>query len=263
MKYLKKYEASTSKTFSEWLKNPKRPNKLEFDFEFPIKKHFEICENWEEYNLFDFLSQQRGVNLYKSIQKDMKCLGCDGSGEMGNENPDLTDKWIETGKPTCELCDGTGQLTIEEIRSNFDDVFDEWINQEYNDDLENFYNSYELIFDDTDINQKDFEDLKKDFDDSNLSQYLSPNAYNINFQIFNMKINTIDTNIVKGSFESNKELSENDIDVIKDYLIGQLSDGWGEMYEQKIRKEKICGLKFNVNVVFNWEGYPQRYLTIK
>ena len=78
-----------------------------------------------------------------------------------------------------------------------------------------------------------------------------------------MKINSIDTNIVKGSFESNKELSENDIDVIKDYLIGQLSDGWGEMYEQKIRKEKICGLKFNVNVVFNWEGYPQRYLTIK
>ena len=71
--------------------------------------------------------------------------------------------------------------------------------------------------------------------------------------------------IFGGDILISRELSQDEIDSIKDFLEGQCSDGWGETYEQTSQdKEEVNGLNFYVNIKTWWgDGYPEWYLDIK
>ena len=72
-----------------------------------------------------------------------------------------------------------------------------------------------------------------------------------------------DENIITGEIETNRDLTGDEIDSIRDYLEGQCSDGWGEGLEQEQEKEEMHGLKFFVNISPWWNvGFPNWYLNV-
>jgi len=246
MKHIKTYkifEAEIKRTFGDWLKNPKAPKKDEFtyQFEFPVKKVFNINEgNIDLDNLADYLKQEKGCDLYQDIANEIDL----SSGMEEDEE--------------------TPEVSKEEVRANFSEYFDTWIKQVYNNDMSKFFRMYDLDFEESHLTEEDFENLRDNFNESNLEKYYTYKEYNHDFQIIFMKVTELkDNNKIIGEIKTNRELTEDETESVKDYLIGQCSDGWGESYEESQEKEKILGLSFYVSIKPWWsDGYPEWYLEV-
>ena len=246
MRHIKKYrifETEIKRSFGEWLKNPKAPRKGEFtyQFEFPVKKVFNIDEDKMDLdNLADYLKQEKGCDIYQDIANEIDLrVGLEEDEEIPS-------------------------VTKDEVRANINEYFYTWIEQQYNNDMSRFFRMYDLDFEDSYLSEEDFEDLKEDFNSQELEKNYTFKEYNHDFKIFSIMITTLqDNNRVVGEIKTNRELTQDEIDAVKDYLEGQCSDGWGEKYEQSQEKEKISGLSFYVSIKPWWnDGYPEWYLEV-
>jgi len=244
MKHLKKYkifEAEIKRTFDEWLKNPKASKKDSFDyqFEFPVKKVFNIDEsNLDIDNIADYLKKERGCNLYRDIANEIDLSsGLDEDEEI----------------PT---------ISEEEVKSNIDQYFDTWLAQEYNNDMAKFFRMYDLDFEEDHLSEENFEDLKDNFNESHLENYYTYREYNHDFKILSLEVTKLKNgNKIVGEIKIDRELTDDEMESVEDYLVGQCSDGWGEGFEQSQEKEKIKGLNFYVSIKPWWsDGYPEWYL---
>lgn len=239
MKYIKIFESEFKKTFSDWLKNPK---KTQFVFEFPVRKVFNADEsNLDLLKMVDYLKYQNGINLYKDI-----------SNEIRSEEEDDEDITIK-------------ELSELDVKRNFDEYFDKWINQQYNGDLSKFFRMYDLDHIEDEINEEDFDSLKESFNSENLSQYYPYKEMNHNFKILKMEVTSLsNNNIVVGEIEVDRPLTEDEISSISDFIEGQCSDGWGEGFSQEQDVEVVNGFRFLTRIETWWgQGYPNWHLTIK
>ena len=245
MKYLKTFEAEIKRTFDEWLKDPKAPktDSYNYQFEFPVKKIFNIDDGYIDLdNLAEYLNQERGCDIYRDIANEIDL----SSGLEEDDNI-----------PT---------VTKEEVQANIDEYFYTWIKQSFNDNMGKFFRMYDLDFEEDYIEPKDFEDLKNSFNEDPLEKYYPSKEYNQDFKILSMKVTGLkNDNKIIGQVITNRRLSEDEIDSIKDFLEGQCSDGWGEGYDQSSQeKEEIHGLNFYSNIKPWWnDGYPEWYLEVK
>lgn len=254
MKHLKKYkifEADIEKSFDDWLKDPQAPRaEFNYQFEFPVKKVFNVDESQglDGDSLIQYLRYEQGIDICQDIANELD-LSVDNLDF--DEDDDIESEEISISK--------------DDVAANFDEYFDQWIQQEYNGDTSKFYRMYNLDYEDTNISKDDFESLKDDFNQNDLKQYYTYKEYNHDFKILTLEVTElIDTNIVKGSIKTDRDLTPDEIDSIKDYIEGQCSDGWGEGFEQEQEKEEIQGLKFYTSIKPWWmEGYPEWSLDIK
>lgn len=251
MKYLKKiFEAEIKRTFDEWLQNPqaKRHESI-YTFEFPVKKVYNIDEGngLDGDNLIDFLKYERGNDICKDIANELD-LGYGLAGDFDDEEEYQAPK-----------------LSSSEVRANFDEYFERWIEQVYNNDMSKFYRMYDLDFEELEIGKDELDAIKTTFNQEDLKQYYPYREFNQDFKIIRMEITGMkDENIIVGEIETNRDLTPDEIDSIKDYLTGQCSDGWGEGLSQEQEKEEKHGLKFFVNISPWWSGgFPNWYLEIK
>lgn len=249
IKTFKLFESEIKRDFDEWLKDPKAPREaLKYQFEFPAKKVYNINEDrWNPDAIANFLRIERGNNIYQQIATD---LSSNYSSTSFDEDDDDESSGVS--------------LTEREIKSNFSEFFEEWIKQEYEDKMDQFYRMYDLDFDETELNIEDFESIKDDFNEYGLEKYYTAKEYGYDFSLLNMRIDDLEgSNIIRGSFESTRTLSEDEIESVKDYITGQCSDGWGEGFSQNEEKEVIHDLSFFVSIKPWWnEGYPSWYLNI-
>lgn len=127
---------------------------------------------------------------------------------------------------------------------DFDDLLDEYINDDFG-----TWNSFieEFKINDSINNIPDvreqleiFHILQKDFNDSDLVKYFE-DADKIGIS----DIKVVGNNFEDGKFtievKSTKDLTDEEIENVKDYIEGQCSDGWGEGFEQQeIGENKWC-----------------------
>lgn len=251
MRHLKLFEAEIKRTFDEWLKNPqaKRFESI-YTFEFPVKKIYNINEGngLDGESLIDFLKYERGNDICQDIANELEPEYM-GAGDFDDEDEDYE---VE-------------KITRSEVEANFDNYFDQWIEQQFNNDTSKFFRMYDLDYEDLDINEEEFESIKDSFNEEDLKQFYPYREYNQDFKIIKMEITELkDGNIIVGKIETNRDLTDDEKDSIKDYLEGQCSDGWGEGFSQNTEDETSHGLKFTTFISTWWnQGYPEWYLEVK
>jgi hypothetical protein len=247
MKHLKLFEAEIKRTFTDWLKDPKAPRyESIYRFEFPSKKVFNLDEGSIDVdNLKEFLQYERGCDICQDIANEL---------DLGIMVGDFEDEDYE--EPT---------LTKKEVEANLDEYFWSWIEQSFKNDMSRFFRLYDLDFEEDEIDKDDFESIRDSFNESKLEQYYTYREYNHSFKILKIEVTGMkDDNIIEGVIETNRELSDDEIESVKDYLTGQCSDGWGEGIEQDSDSKEIYGLKFWINLKVWWmDGYPNWYLKIE
>ena len=250
MKHLKIFEAEIKRTFGEWLQNPKAKSRESiYTFEFPVKKVFNVDEGngLDGDNLIDFLKYERGNDICKDIANELD-LGYGLVGDFDDEEEYQAPK-----------------LSSSEVRANFDEYFERWIEQVYNNDMSKFFRMYDLDFEENEIGKDEFYTIQTTFNEEDLKQFYPYREFNQDFKILRMEITGLkDENIITGEIETNRDLTGDEIDSIKDYLEGQCSDAWGEGLSQEQEKEEKHGLKFFANISPWWNGgFPNWYLEIK
>lgn len=239
MKHIKIFEAEIKRSFQDWLKNPKN---TELTFEFPVRKVFNADEsNLDLLKMVDYLKYQNGINLYKDI-----------SNELRNEVEDDED-------------DNNYELSEVDVKRNFDEHFDKWIDQQYNGDMSKFFRMYDLDHIENEINEEDFDSLKESFNSEDLKEYYPYKEMNQDFKILKMEITSIKSdNIVVGEIVVDRTLTEDEILSISDFIEGQCSDGWGEGFSQEQEVEITDGFRFLTRIETWWgQGFPNWYITVK
>ena len=131
--------------------------------------------------------------------------------------------------------------------------------------MSKFFRMYDLDFEENEIGKDEFDTIQTTFNEEDLKQFYPYREFNQDFKILRMEITGLkDENIITGEIETNRDLTGDEIDSIKDYLEGQCSDGWGEGLSQEQEKEEKHGLKFFANISPWWNGgFPNWYLEIK
>jgi len=230
MRYLKLYELKVQKSFSDWLKDPKKPTETEFKLTFPVRKHYEFAS--KEFSLEEidnFCKKESGMSVIEVILIDM-------------------------------------DLDRDSVLANEKEIFEAWIDQEYENQIEKFYDTFGLNYSELVISDGDFENIKNSFNDQHLEKYFDSRSFNVDFNILSMNIT--EPNEFKSEIsvlvKLSKEISEDQKEIIKDFLAGQLADGWGEGFSQKSKREKNGKLVFKTWIEFYWgSGYPQWEITLE
>jgi len=195
---------------------------VKYSFYFPVYKKYEIKDdgywNWDE--VCDFLSQN-GVNLKSDI-----------ASELGIDEREVTDENID------EFVNTYGGKRL-----------GSW---------EKFKDDYGLVYEDNDLSREDYETMMRDFNDGKLEQYFDEDP---SFEFYNLKLVEPKRKgfygYAYGEFETDIELSVEQIESVKSYITGQCSDGWGEGFEQQSDTEEINGLRFETSIhpwkMNNWK----------
>ncbi len=252
MKYIDTYkifEAKIRKNFIDWLENPQAPKEDSvYKFEFPVKKVFNIKENINFKNLVNFLIDERGVDICKDISNEVEL----------DFMPDSVYDDYDESEPSPPI------VSEEEVEANFEEYFNKWLEQKFQGDMTKFYRMYDLDFEENQISEYEFDQLKENFNQQEIGQFYPAREYNQDFKILTMEIDRLeDDNKVIGSIETSRHLTDDEIDSINDFLCGQFSDTWGRSYEGEQEEEEINGLKFWTSIKTWWsDGYPEWYLNI-
>lgn len=229
MKYIKKYKIfeSTEQDFV-------------YKFEFPVKKIYNIDENNIDIDNIAFYLSNRGVDIYKDISNE-----------------------LDLGFSTDEEDEESINISKEDVKANFDEYFNSWIEQNYDGDWSKFYRMYDLDFEENDISKDDFQNIKNGFNTDDLKKYYPYREYNHDFIIKEMSIESHKNNIIVGRLIVNRELTEDELGAVEDYITEQCSDGWGEGFSQESEKEIIDGVHFHTSISTWWgESYPVWYMNI-
>lgn len=251
MKYLKKYklyESDIKRSFTDWLNNPNSKNKeFIYEFKFPCKKMFNIDKGNKIEDIAQYLLNEKNINIYEIISKEMETDLPIGDFDVYNIDTDFDD--IE--------------ISEEEIKANFNEYFNSWLDKNYNGKLDKFYRMYDLDFEEYIISNDDFESIQFDFNKSNLLDKYPFKEYNQNFQFISIEIKQLkDDNIIIGEFEVNRQLTNDEIDSINDFISNQLSDEWGDSFQEE-EEEEIGGIMFLTSIKTWWiDSYPEWYLEI-
>ena len=130
--------------------------------------------------------------------------------------------------------------------------------------MSKFFRMYDLDYEEHSINELEFEHLKDSFNQEDIKQFYPYREFNQVFKIIKMYISDIkEGNVLVGKIETNRDLTDDEKESIKDYLEGQLSDGWGNSFSQNTEEEVSYGLKFTTFILTWWnQGYPEWYLEL-
>lgn len=208
-------------------------------------KNYRLFENSESPKTFSYLfsSPISVIQHYDENNQDLE--------QVFNY---ITD---EQGHDIIEEMAGELDITKDEFLDDIDDNFDKYLNIRYGGvkgisgrgkgnqrKLGVFYlDPYERFFDEyfggeTDIEDEEYEDLVNSFNEEDLKEYFDEE---VDFKILKMEAEHSKsyTRMFNVKVETDKDLTDEDIQKIKDYLTGQYSDGFGEGYEQQIIKAKL------------------------
>lgn len=192
-------------------------------------KNYRLFENSESPKTFSYLfsSPISVIQHYDENNQDLE--------QVFNY---ITD---EQGHDIIEEMAGELDITKDEFLDDIDDNFDKYLNIRYGGRGKG--NPYEKFFDEyfggeTDIEDEEYEDLVNSFNEEDLKQYFDEE---VDFKILKMEAQHSKsyTRMFDVKVETDKDLTDEDIQKIKDYLTGQYSDGFGEGYEQQIIKSKL------------------------
>lgn len=115
---------------------------------------------------------------------------------------------------------------IEENYTNYWDFYDNEVIPKNITDITSYVRDSALLY----------ESIKEDFNQSNLSEYFEY------FELISIEMvgedfeNYKNCDCILVEVKSLRELSEGELKMVKDYLTGQYSDGWGEGFEQHERE---------------------------
>ena len=223
MKYLKLYELKVQKSFIDWLKDPSQTPKREYIASSLMRKNWKLIDrNAPLIELDRFTQKQSGVSIIKSIETDM-------------------------------------DLDRDSILANEREVYKSWIDQEWGGvkNHDRFLNTYGLNFTEYELSPLDISNLKTDIDGVHLEKNFDSRSFGDTFNINSIRFAGVKDGRLELAVSTSKEINEDEEGSIKDFLTGQLSDGWGEIYSQKKQKEKIGKLTFETYLEFYWSGgYP-------
>jgi len=195
-------------------------NLTKYFFTFPVRKFINIDkDNIDLETLFLHIERSLKINLYKKISNDL-------------------------------------DLLIDEVKANLDDIFPDWIDFKYNKHIDRFYREYELDKISYELTPDDLETIVDSFNESYLESNFDERAWNADFSITCVRILDDldkDKNIV-GFVETDKALNENELEIVKDFLTGELSDNWGEELFEDILEEEIDGINYISNYQCYWNG---------
>jgi hypothetical protein len=205
-------------------------NLTKYFFTFPVRKFINIDkDDIDLETLFLHIERSLKINLYKKISNDL-------------------------------------DLLIDEVKANLDDIFPDWIDFKYNKHIDRFYREYELDKISYELTPDDLETIVDSFNESYLESNFDERAWNADFSITCVRILDDldkDKNIV-GFVETDKALNENELEIVKDFLTGELSDNWGEELFEDILEEEIDGINYISNYQCYWNGgFPVWELNIK
>ena len=131
-------------------------------------------------------------------------------------------------------------MTKDEFLDDIDDNFDKYLNRRYGKSKVNMYDKFfdEYFGGETDIEDEEYKDLVDAFNEEDLKEYFDEE---VDFKILKMEAQHSKsyTRMFDVKVETDKDLTDEDIQKVKDYLTGQYSDGFGEGYEQQIIKSKL------------------------
>lgn len=222
MKYIKTYKVFESN------------GDIKYQFFFPVMKHFTLKEDgyWNWSDICKYLKSESGMDLKQDIADESE-----EEIDKRNITDDDIDEYVENyGNKFGPKGKGKGS----------------W---------DKFKEDYCLDFDDSEINDDDYDILKDDFNEGELEQWFNKDFYNREEPIEIINLRIIDDpngrdyhNNVYGEFESANELTEEQIKLIEDYISGQCSDGWGESFSQIDRVEEISNLRFDTSIICWWSG---------
>lgn len=211
--------------FGDFIKESVDSNGLiRYSFSFPVNKKYQLKDDgtwtWDE--VCDFL-KRNGTDLRSDVEGSM------------------------------DLEDG-------EEREVTDDDIDKFVNEygvnngrRRHGGWDRFKEDYGLDFDGGDMEMEDYRVMMDDFNEGDLEQYFDWDNYNGEpFELYNLQLVEPRRRgyygTAEGTFETNIELNEEQLNHIKDYITGQCSDGWGEGFEQQSRDEEMDGLNFETSI---------------
>lgn len=239
MKKIKTYEAFLGSESKLMLPEPLQTDLITYKFKVPAKVQKYINEDIFGYysdinDLVDELLNKYEIDA--SWLKDQFMYWKENVMIEPGDRPELDD-YENVDEYDNDLDDWTdmdnkyerfiSSTDIELLEDYAEDNFGKW---------ENFLKEFEideLIQDIDDDDQKEiFDELKKDFNESDLVQYFDESE-----ELGVVDIKVEGDNFDNGRFcievKTSKELSDDELSIIENYIIGQCSDGWGEGFEQQ------------------------------
>lgn len=112
MKYLKIFEAEIKKSFTDWLKNPKAPTKIQDKYNYifakPVRLQEELVDNgdFSTYLLLKFIEEENGEDIFREI-----------SNELGVDYKSI--------KKDCELLDESFEKWIRKYKGGWSEFLSE------------------------------------------------------------------------------------------------------------------------------------------
>lgn len=171
---------------------------------------------------------------------------CNGNTREITEKTGIDLGWVESDyeswkrdKKDEEIENGASEEEINDDKYSWNDFYEseEFPSQEIQNSLNDDDNT--LSLGDTDNPEAIYETIANDFNESELEQYFDEaKEFGVtsirvidNPDWYDKNSNQEDRLIIE--VKTNKKLDESEIKLVKDYITGQCSDGWGEGFEQQ------------------------------
>lgn len=203
-------------------------------------KSFKIFEDIHDHNIHDDSLKNTFTYLFSSPISVVQHY------DENNQDLEQVFNYItdEQGHDIVEEMSDELDITKDEFLDDIDDNFDKYLNRRYGKSRVGARgNMYDRFFDEyfggeTDIEDEEYKDLVNSFNEEDLKQYFDEE---VDFKILKMEAQHSKsyTRMFNVKVETDKDLTDEDIQKVKDYLTGQYSDGFGEGYEQQIIKAKL------------------------
>ena len=241
MKVMKTYEAFLGGESKPLLPEPAQIDLKSVKFNVPVKVSKQFDESVFGYysNISDIVSEieKQGVDAYWLIDsfnswKNYKIEEFDAGEEP--ERDDFEDE-DDYQSEYDEWEERSGEL--EKYENDDNELLDEYVGDEFS-SWDSFLNDFAIdaLIDDTDMNRHDkqeiFTKLQEDWNKSDMVQYFDEAE---ELGIANMQV--VGDNFKKGKFtievKVSKDLTEDELTIVEDWISGQCSDGWGEGFEQQ------------------------------